>query len=80
MKVMTCRQLGGACDEQFRATTFDEISKLSKEHGMQMFQKKDKAHLEAMQKMREQMVSNDSQQMKDWLKTKKAEFDALPEL
>ena len=38
MKTMTCRQLGGACDKQFRASSFAEIAEMSKQHGMEMFQ------------------------------------------
>ncbi|MFS4468741.1 hypothetical protein [Maribacter sp. 2210JD10-5] len=40
MKTMTCKQLGGACDQEFRAYTFEEIAELSKNHGMEMFPKK----------------------------------------
>jgi predicted small metal-binding protein len=40
MKKMTCSQLGGACDLEFTAETFDEMKKLSQEHGMAMFQKR----------------------------------------
>ncbi|MGS0526510.1 hypothetical protein ACU8V7_16330 [Zobellia nedashkovskayae] len=40
MKTMTCKQLGGACDMEFSANTFEEIADLSKNHGMEMFQKK----------------------------------------
>lgn len=50
MKTMTCRQLGGACDEAFSANTFDEIVSMSKDHGMKMFKQKDKRHLDAMEK------------------------------
>ena len=39
MKTMTCRQLGGACELEFRANTFEEMAELSKKHGMEMFQK-----------------------------------------
>jgi len=78
MKTMTCKQLGGACNKEFHAESFEEISELSKQHGMEMFQKNDKAHLEAMNKMRALMVSADSDAMKNWMKTKRAEFDALP--
>jgi hypothetical protein len=39
MKTMTCKQLGGACNQSFTATTFDEIAALSKKHGMEMFKK-----------------------------------------
>lgn len=79
MKTMTCNQLGGACDMKFHANTFDEISDLSKQHGMEMFQKNDKPHLQAMHKMRELMQSADSNNMQEWLKSKREEFDALPD-
>ena len=39
MKKMTCKQLGGACDLEFQANTFDEIAELSKKHGKEMFEK-----------------------------------------
>lgn len=77
MKKMTCNQLGGACDLEFQAETFDEIAELSKNHGMEMFKKGDKAHLDAMQKMREMMHSPDT--MNQWFENKRKEFDALPD-
>ena len=40
MKTMSCKELGGACDQKFSANTFEEITALSKEHGKKMFQKK----------------------------------------
>ena len=55
MKTMSCRQLGGACDKEFHAETFEEMAELSKQHGMEMYQRQDPAHLEAMQKMQELM-------------------------
>jgi len=76
MKSMTCNQLGGACDKIFSADTFEEIAELSKQHGMEMFQSKDAAHLEAMGKMRALMQN--PEQMQKWFKDKKAEFEALP--
>ena len=51
MKTMNCKQLGGACEKEFQANTFEEMSELSKQHGMEMHQKQDAAHLEAMQEM-----------------------------
>ena len=77
MKTMTCKQLGGACDMQFHANTFDEISEMSKQHGMEMFQKNDEPHLQAMHKMRELMQSENSNSMQEWLKNKREEFEAL---
>ena len=76
---MTCNQLGGACDMEFQANTFEEISELSKKHGMEMFQKNDKTHLDAMSEMRELMVSADSNAMVNWMNSKREEFDALPD-
>jgi len=74
---MTCKQLGGGCDEVFRANSFDEIVGLSKQHGMSMFQRKDAAHLKAMNEMQELMKEPEA--MKQWFETKKKEFEALPE-
>ena len=41
MKTMTCKQLGGACDKAFTASSFEEMTEMSKAHGMEMFQKQD---------------------------------------
>lgn len=79
MKTMTCKQLGGACNMEFHGNTFEEISDKSKQHGMEMFQQKDKAHLKAMIDMREAMKTSDSAEMKTWIKTKQEEFNALPD-
>ena len=77
MKTMNCRQLGGACDQEFHAETFEEIAELSKQHGMEMFQKKDEAHLQAMNDMKALMQKPEA--MKAWFENKRKEFDALPE-
>ena len=39
MKTMTCRQLGGACEQEFQANSFEEIGKMSKQHAMEMLKK-----------------------------------------
>ena len=77
MKTMTCKQLGGACEKQFQANSFEEIAELSKLHGMEMFQKQDAEHLEAMSKISELMKQ--PQAMQNWFEAKKKEFDALAE-
>ncbi len=77
MKTMTCRQLGGACDEEFRAETFQEIAELSKVHGMAMLQSNDEAHRDAMSRMRELMQEPGA--MDRWFESKRREFEALPE-
>ena len=43
MKTMTCNQLGGACDLEFSADTFDEIAAKSQQHGKEMFGTNDSA-------------------------------------
>lgn len=75
MKTMTCKQLGGACDLEFHAETFDEMAKLSQAHGKDMHEKQDAAHLEAMQAMHTLM--KDPKDMQKWFESKRAEFDAL---
>ncbi|MFY0653538.1 MAG: DUF1059 domain-containing protein [Cyclobacteriaceae bacterium] len=77
MKTMTCKQLGGACDLEFQAETFEEMAELSKNHGTEMFKTNDPAHLEAMQKMQKLMQSPSD--MQHWFEGKRKEFDALPE-
>lgn len=77
MKTMTCKQLGGACDQKFIANTFDEIAAQSKKHGMEMFQKGDQPHLMAMKEMQKLMKSPDS--MNQWMESKRKEFEGLRE-
>lgn len=77
MKTMTCKQLGGACDEKFHAETFEEMAELSKKHGMEMAEGRDEEHLKAMEKIRE--LINDPQAMKEWMEKRQREFYALPE-
>lgn len=77
MKTMTCRQLGGACDLEFQAETFEEMAGQSKKHGMEMFQSSDEGHLKAMNELQKLMQTPNA--MTEWFETKRKEFDALPE-
>mgnify|MGYP006939812642 CR=1 FL=1 len=74
---MTCKQLGGACDKEFHANTFEEIAVISEKHGIEMFQQKDEAHLKAMDAMKKLMQSPEA--MHEWFENRKKEFNALPE-
>jgi hypothetical protein len=78
MKIMTCRQLGGACDTEFHANSFEEMAELSKKHGMEMFQKGDKDHLQAMNDMKELMQTPDA--LKAWYVAKREQYEALPDI
>jgi len=74
---MNCNELGGACEVEFQAHTFEEMAELSKKHAMEMFEQKDTAHLKAMGEMQELMQSPED--MKKWFDTKRTEFNNLPE-
>lgn len=78
MKVMTCKQLGGACDKEFRANSFEELSILVQQHGMEMFQKQDEDHMEAMMKI--QVLMQKPQEMQVWMDEKRALFESLPDV
>ena len=77
MKTMTCRQMGGACDLEFQAETFEEIAEMSKKHGMEMFQKDDQPHLDAMKEM--MTLKSSPNAMQDWFDGKRNIFNSLPE-
>jgi len=73
MRTMTCRQLGGACNMEFHAETFEEMAELSKKHGTEMFEKQDKDHLEAMEHMK--VMMKDPVAVKEWYEMKREEFE-----
>lgn len=74
---MTCKQLGGACDKEFHANTFEEMAEMSKKHAHEMYQKGDEKHLKTMNQMMNLMKNPKA--MKEWFENKKKEFNALPE-
>ena len=73
MKTMTCRELGGACDIEFQAETFDDIGAQSQAHGMEMYSQGDADHLAAMDKMKGLMQDPDA--MQKWMDEKRKLFD-----
>lgn len=77
MKTMTCLQLGGACEKQFHANTFEEMAELSKQHGTEMYHAGEELHLKAMNDMMELMKSPND--MKAWFEGKRKEFENLQE-
>lgn len=78
MKIMTCRELGGACDLAFRADTFEEMAQQSKQHGLDMYDQGDVAHLAKMDEIAELMKSPEA--MKAWFAEKRKAFDARPDV
>jgi len=77
MKSMTCKELGGACNQTFSANTFDEIAMKVSKHAREMVQQGDAAHIEAMNEMRNSMSSPDT--MNAWMDDKRKAFNSLPE-
>jgi len=75
MKTMTCRELGGACDLEFQASTFEEMAELSKSHGTEMMKQNEEAHLKAMNEMKELMKTTEA--MQEWFDGKRNQFNAL---
>lgn len=73
---MTCKELGGACQQTFRAGTFDEIAMMVSKHAREMVQLGDAAHIEAMNTMRQAMTSPEAAQA--WMNEKRNAFEKLP--
>lgn len=76
MKMMTCRQLGGACEHEFHAESFDEMATLSQAHARAMFAANDSAHRAAMEAM--SLIMANPSAMIAWMDDKKHLFDSLP--
>ena len=53
------------------------MAEMSKQHGMEMFQQNDEAHLQAMNVMMELMKN--PEEMTAWFEGKRKEFDDLDE-
>ena len=77
MKTMKCSQLGGACEKEFHANTFEEIAAMSKKHGLEMFQAGDKPHLDAMKEMQDLMKVPGAAEA--WFEQKRKIFESLPD-
>lgn len=74
---MTCKELGGACNQNFSANTFEEIAKMVSMHAREMVQQGDAAHIQAMNEMRNSMTSPEA--MNNWMDEKRKAFNALPD-
>ena len=74
MKRLSCRDLGGPCEAEFVADTFEEIGKKSHEHVMEQMQKGDEAHLSAANSMRS------ATQQKAMMAKFRQKFDETPDV
>lgn len=77
MKTMTCKDLGGPCDQAFHANTGDEIIKAQDAHLKEKVAAGDQSHKEAAEEMQKRW-KNPIGGMKWYMNTKKA-FKALAE-
>jgi len=75
MKEMTCKQLGGTCDEIFQADSYEVMRDLHKTHMQQKANEGDEAHAEAMQKLKQLFRS--PCQLHDYFQEKRELFDNL---
>lgn len=74
---MTCRQMGGPCDETLRGNTADEVIKADDQHLKDMVASGNEEHKTALAMM-EDRWKNPASGM-DWYKKMQADFAALPE-
>ncbi len=70
MKKITCAELGGGCYISLFAGSVEEAAKQGQEHTMQMFKQRDKAHLDAAEKMKTLMSS--LRKMDNWMEDRRA--------
>lgn len=77
MKTMTCRQLGGPCDQQHHGEKADDVIKLQDTHLNEMVEGGDQAHEQALKDMKGRW-KHPVKGMK-WYKTAKNDFAALPD-
>ncbi len=77
MKTMTCRQLGGPCDEPHRGETHDDVINAQDRHLKQAEQDGDAAHLPARKEMKGRW--RHPKKSLGWYREMQAAFAALPE-
>lgn len=77
MKTMTCKQLGGPCDQQFRGVTADEVIKAQDRHLKDMVAGGDDTHAARHQEMQGRWKHPVSGM--GWYRSTKRSFAGLPE-
>jgi hypothetical protein len=77
MKTMTCKQLGGPCDQAFSGATADDVIKAQDAHLKEAVAGGDEAHKPALEEMQARW-QNPAGGM-GWYNQTKQDFDAQPE-
>jgi predicted small metal-binding protein len=75
MKKLTCRDLGGPCDEEITGDSFEEVGKKSHGHVMEQINSGNEAHKLAAGKMRDATPEEQKAMMAEY----KKKFDEAPE-
>jgi hypothetical protein len=76
MKSLTCKDLGGACDESIVGATFEEIGQKCRAHVMEAVKRGDAAHKAAVNKMMSASPSEQASMMAEY----KKKFDAASDV
>lgn len=74
---MTCRQMGGACDQPLHGETADEVIKAQDRHLKEMVASGDDSHKSALKSMKGRWKNPISGM--GWYRRMKREFAALPD-
>jgi hypothetical protein len=77
MKTMTCKELGGPCDEAHHGTTADEVIKAQDHHLREVVERGDTTHQNALNEMKGRW-KHPIKGM-GWYKKAKSDFAALPD-
>lgn len=76
MKKLTCRDLGGPCDEEIAGNSFADIGNNCKTHVIEQINRGDEAHRVAAAKMRDATP----EQQKAWMSEFERKYKAAPEI
>lgn len=76
MRRLTCRDLGGPCDAELVASTFEEMGNLARQHVVEQIQAGDEDHKLAADRMTEATPERQSAKMAEF----KRKFDDAPDI
>ena len=78
MKKITCKQLGGACEQAFLGDSFEDVARQSRQHAMDMFAKNDADHINAAETMKSLLANPTA--MEEWMSERETYFNNLPDV
>ncbi len=73
MKKMTCKQLGGSCDEEFAGETMEELKQKHLDHTQQLAEEGDLGHIDVLDAM--QMMENSPEALNAFYDSHEDEYD-----